>query len=286
MTPREMTFVGIGLGVAWMFSALKMRREYVHTLAQSIEGRFANLRGSFASIVDPSARAAVKKALTGNQPLQVAFALDLVSQSAPRDIEELSAELHALLTHPSEAVRAKALRVLARIPAKQEQSAVHARLRNEAASVREAAVEALCAAGDPQIVLGELLESANPRERTAALACLARGVVATDTARWITREYIDQNLASARAGDHEARLEVALAAGALKGDEEAVTLVNELAGDARCASSAGCIAQRSALTVCRAVRRSAACAQPRRDTRRCARCAHCAGCGCGGAPAA
>ncbi|HSL72197.1 MAG TPA: Npt1/Npt2 family nucleotide transporter [Longimicrobiales bacterium] len=230
LTPRQVIFVAIGLTVLWLITAYGMRREYVHTLARSIEGRFASLRGGFASLADPGTSAAVRRALAAGDRLQVAFALDLASQAAPRDLAALTPQLHALLGHPDEAVRAKALQVLARSPAL-DRNLVRARLTDAADSVREAAVEALCANGNAEEVIGELLQSSSARDRRTALACLSRGVVAANTAQWLTKDYIDGHRAAARAGDREARLEVALAAANLNGSGEAVGLLRELAAD-------------------------------------------------------
>jgi ATP:ADP antiporter, AAA family len=228
---RQITLVGIALSVVWLFSALAMRREYLVTLAHSIEGRFANLRGSFASLADASTSAAVRRALTSDDPLQVAFALDLAAQAPPGDLEALSAALYELLHHPSDPVREKSLHLLMRAPDKLQRDRIRGLTRDSSRGVREAAVAALCAGVDAEVTIEQLLQSEDTRERTAALSCLTKGVVAADAARLITRDYIDRNLDQARAGDFDARLEVALAAGVLKHDPEAVSIVAELAAD-------------------------------------------------------
>lgn len=228
---RQIALAGVVLSVVWLFSALAVHREYVQTLARSIEGRFASLSGSFASIADASTQAAVRRALASSDALQAAFALDLVSQAAPRDLVPLLPELQALLEHPAEAVREKTLRVLAHVPEGVERARVLACTTDTDADVREAAVETLCATGTAQSVVEELLQSADPRQRTAALACLTRGVVSADVARLITRDHIAARKQAARAGDSDARIEVALAAGVLAGDDEATGLIRELAAD-------------------------------------------------------
>ncbi|MEX2285138.1 MAG: Npt1/Npt2 family nucleotide transporter [Gemmatimonadota bacterium] len=237
---RQLTLVGIALSLIWLISAFAMRREYLVTLAHSIEGRFASLRGSFASLGDASTSAAVRRALSSGDPLQVAFALDLVSQAATGDLEALSAELYQLLEHPSDAVREKALQALARDPARLQRDRIRGLTRDASSSVREAAVAALCAGSDAQATVEELLRSQDHGERTAALACLGKGVVSADAARVITRDYIAGHMRQVRAGDLDARLEVALAAGLLGHDPDAVAIVAQLAGDqdARVANAA------------------------------------------------
>jgi AAA family ATP:ADP antiporter len=232
MSFRQIALVGVALSAIWVFVALAVRSEYVQTLARSIEGRFASLRGGFASIADAHARAAVRRALASSDARQVAFALELTAQAAPRDLEPMAGELHALLAHPADSVRERALRVLMRAPQAIDRSRVHAALRDADPDVRDAAAETLCAAGDARSVIEELLRSPDAGERTAALSCLARGVVPREAARLITRDYIAVHLDSARAGVHDARIEVALAAGALDEDEDAARLVVELAADA------------------------------------------------------
>ena len=228
---RQLTLVGIALSLVWLVSAFAMRREYLVTLARSIEGRFASLRGSFASLSDKSTSAAVRRALASGDSLQVAFALDLASQAAGTDLEALSAELYELLKHPSDAVREKVLQVLAQAPEKLQRDRIRGLTRDPSSAVREAAVAALCVGPAAQSVVESLLRSEDARERTAALACLAKGVVSADAARVITREYIDGHMAQFRSGDRDARLEVALAAGVLGRDAEAIRIVAELAAD-------------------------------------------------------
>ncbi|MGH7467878.1 MAG: Npt1/Npt2 family nucleotide transporter [Longimicrobiales bacterium] len=232
MSFRQIALVGVALSSVWLFIALAVRSEYVRTLARSIEGRFASLRGGFASIADAHAQAAVRRALSSNDARQAAFALDLAAQAAPRDLEPLASELHALLNHSTESVRERALRVLLRAPQVVDRTRVQRALRDPDPDVRDAAAETLCAAGNAQTVIEELLRSADAGERTAALSCLARGVVPREAARLITRDYIEAHLESARAGARDARIEVALAAGALAEDQEAADLIVELAADA------------------------------------------------------
>jgi AAA family ATP:ADP antiporter len=227
---RQLTLVGIVLCSLWLVAALAMRHEYVRTLARSIEGRFASLRGSFASIAEASTRTAVRRALNSGDPQQIAFALDLASQAAANDVKEIAPDLNQLLDHPTEGIRQRTLQLLARSPTI-DAARVRARLLDDAPAVREAAAEALCTHGDPQEVLGELLHSSDAGVRTAALSCVVRGVVSADIARWITRDYIEEHLAAVRAGDRAARWEVALAAGVLTGEAEAVRLTAELAAD-------------------------------------------------------
>ncbi len=181
MEYRHVAWAGAALSLVWIGLAVVVRREYVRTLARSVEERYASLRGVFASLADASALDAIRDALRADER-QVAFALDLIDQAPPEDAGALAPELVDLLEHPAAAVRARALTLLARAPNAVAPEAVRPRLRDPEAEVREAAVRALHATRqeDGAGLLRELLGSEDPAVRTATLTCLARGEVAAE----------------------------------------------------------------------------------------------------------
>jgi ATP/ADP translocase/HEAT repeat protein len=239
MDYRQTVWVGLGLSVLWLAIAISVRREYVRTLARSIQGRFASLRGSFASLVDATTVPVVKQALTQGDALQTSFVLDLIDQAPARDMTPLAPELHALLGHESADIRVRALELLGRMPGAAEQETIRARLSDPSARVREAAVRALCAVRrDESGVIEELLAAEQPIVRTAALACLARGEVGGNGLGAARRAYAARG-AAITASDADGRVELALAAGAFRDDRALELLVPFLDdGDARVASTA------------------------------------------------
>ncbi|MGH7551757.1 MAG: Npt1/Npt2 family nucleotide transporter, partial [Longimicrobiales bacterium] len=240
MDYRSTAYVGFALAAILVTLALAVRREYVRTLARSIEGRFASLRGVFASLFDATTIPVVKKALTGPDALQTAFALDLVDQASETDMRPLAPELHALLHHTSAEIRARALGLIQRVPSAGDAAAIRERLTDPEPSVREAAVRALCAVrqDDRQSVLAELFAAEQPIVRTATLACLARGEIGTDGLAIARQAYAARTVPEHR-GDPEARVELALAAGTLRDGDAAEMLVPFLDDpDPRVASTA------------------------------------------------
>jgi ATP:ADP antiporter, AAA family len=216
MSYRRMPFVAVGLSVLWLAVALLVRREYVRTLERSFQGRFASLRGVFASLADMGAIPAVRRALSSGNPLQAAFALDLLGQAEESDIPPLAADLTALLGAEQPELREHTLDLLTRSPEVIDVAPVRALLRDPIPAVREAAVRALCAArpDEAAALLQQLMEDPDPAIRLAALACVSRGDVRTDGTPLVTPGFIDARWKKV-ADDATARAELAMALGAL-----------------------------------------------------------------------
>jgi ATP:ADP antiporter, AAA family len=222
MDYRQVAWVSAGLAVVWFALALMVRHQYVRTLAQSIEGRFASLRGVFASLMDASTLPVVRQALKQESPLRTAFALELLAQLPDDELHALADDLAELIDHDHPEIRAAALTQLSRIPGHADESRVRARLLDGVPIVREAAVRSLIAnAGDATpALLNELLRHDAGAVRTAALACIV-GDGATPAFRAAGRSYMDERWSSVTPADSELREEMALAAGALRGDADA-----------------------------------------------------------------
>jgi ATP:ADP antiporter, AAA family len=195
MDYRQMAWVTAMLAAVWVGLAIAVRQQYVRTLAQSIEGRFASLRGVGATLVDASTLPVVQRALAGPAPLRVAFALELLEQLPPRDLVTVLPQLNDLLEHAEPEIRAHALVLIARAADAGDAAAaagvdadrLRARLLDPVQAVREAAARALLAASgaDAPNVLRLLLHSDQPAVRTAALSCVtvAGSVPASSTGR-------------------------------------------------------------------------------------------------------
>ena len=70
-----------------------------------IEGRFASLKGVFASLLDASSAPLVREALAGGDRRKTGFALDLLRQAPSADVRLFAPELHRLLDHDSAELR-------------------------------------------------------------------------------------------------------------------------------------------------------------------------------------
>jgi ATP:ADP antiporter, AAA family len=222
MDYRQIAWVSAGLACAWVVMALTVRHQYVRTLAHSIEGRFASLRGVYASLVDASGLPIVRRALVADSPLRSAFALELLDQLTPDDLGAVAAELNQLTQHDRAEIRAAALAQLVRIPDRIDVVRVRNCLLDVSPAVRKAAVSALLAnadAGAPAL-LNELLRSDTAVVRSAALAFISTAPAAAGL-QAAGRAFVDARSTVDLPADPELRQELALAAGTLHGDTDA-----------------------------------------------------------------
>src|SRR5690606_34718615 len=109
-------------------------------------------------------------------------------------------------------------------------------LRVPSTPVREQAVLALAAArvtsgGDARDVVADLLGSEHAEVRTAVLACLMRGELKLGDGEVLGAGYVEERWDRAHHGDRDARVELALAAGALHSDVRARELLEPFLGD-------------------------------------------------------
>ena len=231
MTLYQLAFVVVFMAAAWLAVTVAIRREYVRTLARSIRGRWASFQG-LSTLSDASTQKVVRRALGGEDTVQTSFALDLVDQSAGTDTRPIADALHDLLDHESQDIRRKALAILTSDPESLDVERVRPRLLDPARAVREQAVLALVAAAkDRRSLVQELLGSRHAQVRTATLACLTRGEIEDAGGELLGGSYIEERWQRADRGDRDARIELALAAGALRADPRAPDLVEPFLSD-------------------------------------------------------
>jgi ATP/ADP translocase/CRP-like cAMP-binding protein/HEAT repeat protein len=230
---RNVGYLGVALGVIWLAVAIAVRSEYVRTLARSIRGRFASYEGIFASIADASTMPLVQQALTSGDERGIAFALDLIDQADPASARPLVAGLDELLDHPSCRIRERALAALASFPADADWSKVRDKVLDPDEAVRKAAVRALYRAGatPAQEVMRELLRSDEAVVRIAALSCLTEEDGAGDGAALIEPAYLEARLEAAGRGEISAKVELAFASAALRGDPRVPDILGPLLRD-------------------------------------------------------
>ncbi len=218
---------------AWIVVAMRMRAEYMRSLADSIRRRVVSLDSAFVSLSEARVVDAVADALQTDDPVQQVFALDLVEESNPEDARRLSEQVTGLLSHPDRKVRRKALQVIVKVPETGEVEAVRARLQDEDREIREAAVRALCAVSDEpaDLVVRDLLASEDADVRMAVLAVLGRGEVAADGSLVVGRSYLEERWDELESGGRELRKELALAAATLEDDPRAAEFLVPLIED-------------------------------------------------------
>ncbi len=240
MSLARIPWVIAALCVVWVIGALAVRREYLTTLADSIRGRFASLEGSFATLTERNTLAFVEQALRGD-PMQVAFALDLVEQAGRVDAEPLADEMEMLLGHDSADLRERVLRLLARFPGLVVRERILECLTDPDRGVRQAAVVAAAACDvEPEervrTLIG-LLGSPEAKVRRAVLNALVRGDVSCDRRDVIGARHVEALLDAVGdaepGGLHsaEAREELALAVGLLEGSTVAPHVLADLLED-------------------------------------------------------
>jgi ATP:ADP antiporter, AAA family len=232
MDYRQIAWVSAGLACIWVAMAVAVRYQYVRTLAQSIEGRFASLRGVYASLVDASTLPVVRRALVADSPLRSAFALELLDQLTPEDLAEVATELDMLTRHDRAEIRAAALAQLARIPDCIDEEQVRLCLLDVEPAVREAAVRALLAHADTDApaLLNELLCSEAGTIRTAALSCISAAPAAASL-RAAGRAYVEARSVATLPTDPALRQELALAAGTLQGSTDTARFLDPFIDD-------------------------------------------------------
>jgi AAA family ATP:ADP antiporter len=225
-------FVGVGAAVVLLLAFIKVRREYVRSLAASIEGRFASLHGTYVSLIGPGPRRMVREALEDPSPVKVAFALELIEQGDEEDIEPFADQLTALLGHESPALRARVLDIAARSPGSLDESIIRARLEDTDVRVREGAARTLLAgvAAAPDQLIAELLGADSALVRSAALAAVAVAVP-PDVAARAVRSFFSGHRTDLDAADPAARLELATAAGLVPDETDATDIVHRLMRD-------------------------------------------------------
>jgi ATP/ADP translocase len=212
ITARQIAYVSLAFAVASLMLAVALRKEYVRTLAYAIRNRFVSLRGVFASLLDASTLPRVQAALRSDDALQVAFALDLLEQAPAGEAHPLLPELRALLQHPAEAIRERAVTLMGRAPDDADRAVLQSALADESAAVREAAVRGLIAAAeDAESVLLELLASEQAHVRTAVLAQLTQLELSPEVRERIAQRYTTSS-ADDRLQNRSARIETAYAA--------------------------------------------------------------------------
>ncbi|MCG8468269.1 MAG: cyclic nucleotide-binding domain-containing protein [Gemmatimonadetes bacterium] len=221
--------VGVALAGLLLLAFLRARKQYVTSLARSFEGRTASLGGSYISMAESGALGLARDALRTEDPLKVAFTLDMLDEASGEDLAELGPELHALLDHDSAPIRRVALETLSRSPETMDGDRVRARLSDGDAGVREASVGALVAsAEDPAGVFERLLSAEEPETRAAALARAHIDLSRTDAERLVRPHFERLRATDTAERSRTEALELAAMAGLVPAHQDVDEIIRSL----------------------------------------------------------
>ncbi|MGE5362118.1 MAG: Npt1/Npt2 family nucleotide transporter [Bacteroidales bacterium] len=171
LTAPKLAWLALGLVVAWVVTARSVHSQYLRHLATALREHRVNVQGVTA-VLDRSTTELLASHLAQGESRRVLSALSLVETSRASTI---LSKVEALLSHPSPAVRARALVVLSGSPRKEPRAIVEGLLADPDMRVRSAALLYLAEAGvDPLEWLQNAGDFDDLSVRSAMVLYLAR----------------------------------------------------------------------------------------------------------------
>jgi len=166
------TFLVILLVIGWVALLVRGRREYVHSLLDTLQRRRLDLQSSPMS-ADQATADALAKVLKGEDALAILHALELLPQVRGRDFGPLVA---GLLDHPVSSVRAAAADHLAEHADRRYDTKLRERLNDRDPWCVASAIGALCALEHEAALplVRPFLEDQRPAIRAAVVVGLVR----------------------------------------------------------------------------------------------------------------
>ncbi len=135
--------------IAWVALAIEARQQYYHSLASTLQSRRLHFGEVSGLIPDEAAYRFLRQSLTDPDEQNVLHALDMIPTDSVRNWSE---DLTRLITHDSDKIRAKVLKLLCTHGTLKEGPQVHQRLEDPVPEVRAAAVESYCAIGKERAI--------------------------------------------------------------------------------------------------------------------------------------
>ncbi|MEO1337786.1 MAG: HEAT repeat domain-containing protein, partial [Myxococcota bacterium] len=168
----QVSFVAVGLITLTIAIAPRMRRAYVDAFRAALERRSLDMSALTTHLSEAAVVNGLLRALSGDNPRQVLYALDLLTSAKSPGIVEA---VRPLLAHPSAEVRFRALEVLLAQKSTLPPDALTPLLQDESEAVRRAAMQALSAqeGTDRRAFLQQQLDGDDDLRRAAALGCIA-----------------------------------------------------------------------------------------------------------------
>jgi AAA family ATP:ADP antiporter len=171
-TSMHLTYIIPGLLVGAILAARHVNREYASALTQALAKRI--LGGADLSLHDGSSLAVLQQKLRSSHPGEIHYALNVLEEIGH---ESLPAFLGDLLEHPHATIRQDVLGRIERIKAVDALAAVRQHMAvTENPQVRAAALRALCALGETEVVehVAAYLSDAHADVRMGAMVGLLR----------------------------------------------------------------------------------------------------------------
>jgi HEAT repeat protein len=162
--------------VLWIMAQVRLRREYVDSLLNTLHRRRLNFTDAKFEISDEATIKTLERALASNDVGEALHALELLPWVSGKGVESLQRAAAAMLSHGDEEVRVAALAYLGQCDALLDSEPVRAMLDDSSPKVRRAAVLAYCAIAREQAIARAiaLLDDTRLEVRAGAVAALVR----------------------------------------------------------------------------------------------------------------
>jgi CRP-like cAMP-binding protein/ATP/ADP translocase len=177
-SPVQLAYIMLFILAGWVMVSILIQSEYAVALTQALTRR--TLEGVSLSLGDASSLAVLKGKLKSSHPNEIIYSLNILEKI---EHDALDSFLMDLLEHPAPEVRRDVLlRIERRVeagfkPASSVVTLVDKRLKLESSpSVQAAALRALCALGEAEVVeqVAPYLENPDPQVRMGAMIGLLR----------------------------------------------------------------------------------------------------------------
>lgn len=170
----NISLVIIPLVFAWLYLALRVRKQYLEAFRTAIEKRTIDLEEQFTNLQDASLVETALKVLEGKNERQILYVLNLLESVRH---ERLLPCLQELLRHSSGEIRLQALKMLARYDSPDMSEEIYSLVGDEQPEVRAEAIAYLFqkSGGEKKArLLREFLNHPDYRVQAAALTCATR----------------------------------------------------------------------------------------------------------------
>jgi len=170
---RWISLVTLAAVVTWMVAAWRMRREFAGSLKRLIGVRDVRLEELYMRHMSSETVTELAGTFRSGSDEEIEYALAL-AHHAP--VPALAESLIELLGHESEAIRGRAVALLADLEAEQARDRVMGLLHDQSLMVRVEAIRYLCEVGEtsPVEAMESFLEDDSTEVRIGAMGCLIR----------------------------------------------------------------------------------------------------------------
>ncbi len=228
---QYLSIVAIGLTFVWLALTFPIRKEFVNAFRKALEKRQINPAELRLRVDDAQSLNAIIASLGSLNERQVVYALKMLDSV---DEKELKWPVMPLLEHPSEEVRANALKVMLRLGDAKNLPEIEKLLMDPNIGIRADAIRFLSAQSENKMakMVRGFLSHSDRQIRHAAIACIAEYGDEAEK-ELITNELIDGVLGEKGEYAEEGRIEIARALGAIVLPDANQYLRRLLADDSR-----------------------------------------------------